>query len=207
VPVCFVGTNGFGTTSWSSYIVHEQCADGRDRLSDIRVAQPGWRGTAFPQEEPMKSKSVRLLILAILLSPSVASAQLPKPPVFSRDAPVEETLHAYPLGVITRQAAFSHHGPAHQEIQLPNGLEGWVYDVGGEPKAVDYTRLTGEKRTFMERPWEHELREYILVFDGRGIVIDVLYEEEGTHDGLTALQLQHRREVQRMRQQEDIPEA
>jgi hypothetical protein len=158
------------------------------------------------QEEPMKSRTVMPLILAILLSPCVASAQLPKPPAFCPDAPIEETLLVYPLGIITKQAAFSHHGPAHQEIQLPNGLEGWIYDVGGERKAVEYTGLRGEKRTFMERPWEHELREYILVFDDRGIVIDVLYEgDEGTHDGLTALQLQHRRDVQRTRQQEDIP--
>jgi hypothetical protein len=155
----------------------------------------------------MKSKTVMPLILAILLSPCVASAQLPKPPAFCRDAPIEETLLVYPLGIITKQAAFSHHGPAHQEIQLPNGLDGWIYDVGGEPKAVEYTGLTGEKRTFMERPWEHELREYILVFDDRGIVIDVLYEDEGTHGGMTALQLQHRREVQRTRQQEDVPDA
>jgi hypothetical protein len=79
--------------------------------------------------------------------------------------------------------------------------------LGGEPKTVEYTRPTGEKRTFVERPWEHELRQYILVFDGRGIVIDVLYVEEGAQDGLSALQLQYHREMLRVRPHKNVPEA
>jgi hypothetical protein len=31
---------------------------------------------------------------------------------------------------------------------------------------------------------------YTLVFDDKGVVVDVLYNEQGPHDGLTALQAQ-----------------
>lgn len=120
------------------------------------------------------------------------SATLPMPPAFTADAAVERTLRAYPLGVITKQAAFSHHGTAHREIKLPNGLEGWVYDVGGLPKAVPYVSPAGKKQTVRETEATHATRSYTLVFDTRGVVVDVLYSEDGRHDGLTALSLQYR---------------
>lgn len=123
------------------------------------------------------------------------SANLPMPPVFSSFAPVEETLRAYPLGVITRQAAYSHHGQAHREIRLPNGLQGWVYDVGGLPKAVPYVNPAGGKQMARETEPRHATRSYTLVFDGRGVVVDVLYNESGRHDGFTALSLQHAKGV------------
>lgn len=149
----------------------------------------------------MTNRMMLTVILAIVLSPWASfarSANLPMPPAFTPTAAVEQTLRAYPLGVITKQAAFSHHGKAHREIKLPNGLEGWVYDVGGLPKAVPYVSPTGEKKTVRETEAEHRVRSYTLVFDNRGVVIDVLYNEDGPHDGLTALSLQHRKGVARM---------
>jgi len=36
------------------------------------------------------------------------------------------------------------------------------------------------------------VRTYTLMFDDKGAVIDVLYNEKGRHDGLTALQVQRK---------------
>ena len=143
----------------------------------------------------MKRVVVAMLLLAGLgpLGSLVNAASLPMPPVFSRDALVEVTLQSYPLGVITRQAAFSHHGKAHRNVTLPNGMEGWVYDVGGVVTTSSYVSPTGRKQAVAETAADHEARSYTLVFDQRGVVIDVLYNETGRHDGLTALALQHRK--------------
>ena len=112
-----------------------------------------------------------LLIAAALLSMFSSAADLkypPMPPDFSTKTDREEALRQYPLGVITKQAAFSHHGQAIRTVTLPNGNEGWVYQVG---------EGSG-------------LRTYTLAFNEKGIVTDVLYNEKGRHNGLTALQLQ-----------------
>jgi len=93
---------------------------------------------------------------------------MPMPPAFSVQTDPEKTLLEYPLGVITRQAAFSHHGQATRTVKLPNGNEGWVYQSGEESG----------------------LRTYTLEFDGQDRVIDVLYNERGRHNGMTALQVQ-----------------
>lgn len=92
------------------------------------------------------------------------------PPTFSLDNAPEQVLERYPLGKIDRQAAFSHHGPANRAVVLANGKEGWVYDVG-------------DRSTH---------RIYTLVFDDRGVVIDVLYYDHGHYakHGLSALQVQ-----------------
>lgn len=117
--------------------------------------------------------------------------KLPMPPTFTPQGDAEQTLRAYPLGVISRQAAFSHHGKAHREVKLPNGLTGWAYDVGGQPKAVAYANPAGGRQAVRETEMHHGARGYTLVFDSRGLVVDVLYNEEGRHDGLAALSLQH----------------
>lgn len=36
------------------------------------------------------------------------------------------------------------------------------------------------------------MRTYTLVFDDKGVVIDVIYNEKGRHDGLTVLQVQRK---------------
>jgi hypothetical protein len=75
----------------------------------------------------MTSRTILAMIAAILLSPWTSLAQAekpPMPPTFTRESDIEKTLRAYPLGVIGRQAAFSHNGKAHREIKLPNSLQG-----------------------------------------------------------------------------------
>ena len=73
------------------------------------------------------------MFLLLLATGSVAEVQrsagyMPMPPSFSLEADRDDVLTEYPLGVITRMAAFSHHGQAHKNVRLPNGLEGWVYE-------------------------------------------------------------------------------
>lgn len=92
----------------------------------------------------------------------------PMPPSFDTKTDPQEALTKYPLGVITKQAVFSHHGKEHRTVTLPNGDEGRVYQVGSGMG----------------------LRTYTLVFNDKGVVTDVLYNEKGRHNGLTALQLQ-----------------
>ena len=148
----------------------------------------------------MISRSIQTMILATLLSALASlaqSANLPMPPKFMHEADIEQTLRAYPLGVITKQAAFSHHGKAHRETRLPSGQDGWTYDVGGLPKAVPYVSPAGGTQTVRETEMRHGTRSYTLVFDNRGVVVDVLYNEDGRHDGLTALSLQHMKGVVR----------
>lgn len=114
--------------------------------------------------------SMPLLLLLAVLSSGKVMAAVPMPPVFNLSADPEEVLRTYPLGQITRQAAFSHHGPANSVLVLPNGKEGWLYDV--------------------EKQGLH--RTYTLVFDDKNLVIDVLYYDHARFSkyGLSALQVQ-----------------
>lgn len=119
----------------------------------------------------MKRIVITVAVVAALFSAFVWAAEqkyLPMPPSFSAETDPEAALRKYPLGVITKQAAFSHHGQATRTVTLPNGNEGWVYQVG-------------EGRG---------LRTYTLVFNESGVVTDVLYNARDHYNGLTALQLQ-----------------
>lgn len=119
----------------------------------------------------MKRYIVLLGLIAIVGSSGVMAESpkiLPMPPTFNTQVDMNEALTKYPLGVITKVAAFAHHGQENRTVALPNGYEGKVYQVGSG---------TG-------------LRTYTLVFNDKGVVIDVLYNEKGRHNGLTALQLQ-----------------
>ncbi len=111
-----------------------------------------------------------LMLVSLWVGAGVAAEQkyLPMPPSFDARTDPEEALTKYPLGAITKQAAFSHHGKEHRTVTLPNGDEGKVYQVGSGMG----------------------LRTYTLVFNDKGVVTDVLYNEKGRHNGLTALQLQ-----------------
>lgn len=142
---------------------------------------------------------VNSFIIAVILALAWASGYgqsqkpLPMPPDFTIDASPRAILEKYPLGVIPKQAAFVHHGKAVKTVTLPNGHEGWVYEVGGQREKA-YTDPTGEKRTVRESERGFGWRTYTLVFDEKGVVVDVLYNEEGRHDGLSALQVQRKRE-------------
>lgn len=116
------------------------------------------------------SRGVMFVAAALFAALSFAAGPMhpPMPPAFSAVANPEDMLRHYPLGVIPGQAAFVHHGKAQRTVKLPNGTEGWVYQVGEGPGLSTYT----------------------LELDDRGMVIDVLYNERGRRNGLTALQVQ-----------------
>ncbi|MGK2951288.1 MAG: hypothetical protein ACSLEZ_02745 [Thiobacillus sp.] len=132
-----------------------------------------------------------LLTLTMVAATAALAGQQTMPPSFSEQNGPETVLRAYPLGVTTKQAAFSHHGKALRTLILPNGKEAWVYEVGGK-KAQTYQHPTGERHTVYETRPGNGVRTYTLVFDDKGEVIDVLYNEKGRHDGLTALQVQRK---------------
>lgn len=155
--------------------------------------------------QQMMDRIVLSALVGIMLSlwtGLVQSGNPPMPPALTPSASVAWTLRAYPLGVVTKQSAISHHGKPQQEIKLPNGLEGWVYEIGGPSKAAPPVKknLLGD----IVGPHPHRVPQvspaasYTLVFDDRGMVVDVLYNEKGPHNGLTALSVQHRKEAGRM---------
>ena len=114
------------------------------------------------------------------------SQYLPMPPVFSLDANAEQLLKAYPLGVITKEAAFAHHGQAHNVVTLPNGLEGWVYE-NSLTKQETFTMPSGQKRETQALEHTNVLSTYTLVFGSDGKVIDVLYRDNRRDDAASAL--------------------
>ena len=135
-----------------------------------------------------------LVILATVAASTTFAGQvvkLPMPPTFTEQVAPEKILRTYPLGSITKQAALVHHGKAIRTLTLPNGKEGWVYEAGIK-QARTYLHPTKEKETVYETVPDDRKSTYTLVFDDKGVVIDVLYNEQGRHDGLTALQEQRK---------------
>ena len=121
----------------------------------------------------MKTTIFKILILFLLTLPALlATAQnrIPMPPRFDIYAEPMEVLSSYPLGIINKQAAFSHHGQALQKFKLPNGNEGWLYKAG-------------EKAGIPSN--------YVLQFSDAGIVIDVLHKDYRYKLGHSALQYQY----------------
>lgn len=146
----------------------------------------------------MKSVSNVLWALTIAIAAATTTlaghaGPLPMPPSFTDELAPEVVLRTYPLGVITKQAAFSHHGKAVRTLILPNGKEGWVYEVGGkQAQTYQHPNPTKERHTVYETGPGNGVRLYTLEFDDKGVVIDVLYNEQGRHDGLTAVQAQRK---------------
>ena len=132
-----------------------------------------------------------LLTLATGVATVAMAGQLSMPPNFSGQLAPEVALRAYPLGVINKQAAFSHHGKALRTLILPNGKEGWLYEVGVK-QARTYHQPSSGKQTVYEAGPDNRASTYTLVFDNKDMVVDVLYNENGRHDGLTALQEQRK---------------
>jgi len=99
------------------------------------------------------------------------------PPTFSLEAESHSLLSSYPLSVIDKKTAFSHHGSSHKNVTLVNGLEGWVYEIhrGGNPK--QFKQPDGKKVTTMDIQDHPAAASYTLVFGGSGNVIDVLYRD------------------------------
>ena len=113
-------------------------------------------------------------LFLLLIIPSQAHAQkqshIKMPPSFNLNSNPVDVLNNYPLGKLSRDVTFSHHGKEHLSVTLPNGLLGLVYNVG---KAETH-------------------RTYTLMLDRNNIVIDVIYFDHGIYEktGLSALSLQ-----------------
>lgn len=153
-------------------------------------------GDETAQEDNDEIDPKYLLTIAAAMATAVLAGQaghLPMQPSFIGQVAPEMVLRAYPLGTISKQAVFSHRGKAIRTLTLPNGKEGWVYEVGGK-QAQTYQSPTKEKQTVYETgPGNgNGVRTFTLVFNDKGVVIDVLYNEHGRHDGLTALQAQRK---------------
>ncbi len=120
-----------------------------------------------------ESKWVWVVLGALVLWTSIGLAgqpQKPMPPKFSLDTDPGEVLHNYPLGVISEQDAFAHHGGAVRKVTLPNGNPGWLYTAGEEAGVPSI---------------------YILQFSSDGVVIDVLHKDHRYKIGHSALQYQY----------------
>lgn len=120
----------------------------------------------------MNKTSIKLFVLlTVAILPATLLAQkAPMPLHFDISSEPEEVLSSYPLGVINKNAAFAHHGPAIKKFKLPNGNEGWLYKAG-------------EKAGIPSN--------YILQFSSDGIVIDVLHKDHRYKLGHSALQYQY----------------
>jgi hypothetical protein len=101
--------------------------------------------------------------------------QKPMPPKFSLETDPADALHNYPLGVITEQDAFAHHGGPVRKVTLPNGAQGWLYKSGEEAGVPSI---------------------YVLEFSSDGVVIDVLHKDYRYKIGHSALQYQYLQHVE-----------
>ena len=145
----------------------------------------------------MKRITLKLVLPLVLFLATLVQAETnykPMPPVFNQETSPQQILERYPLGQIDRQAAFSHHGKAHQTVTLVNGLTGWVYEVhrGGKPET--FRRPDGEEMTMLDTHEHPAAGTYTLMFDGTGHVVDVLYRDLRHGDANSALLVQ--REIQ-----------
>jgi len=130
------------------------------------------------------------LIPILVWAPIVFAEPLPVPPNLTPQENAEDLLRDYPLDVITELAAHSHHGHPDHKITLPNGLEGWVYEVYGDREARTYIQPSGSETKVAETPWASPKWSDVLVFGANGTVIDVLYDAKHPELGLSPLQVQ-----------------
>lgn len=137
------------------------------------------------------------IVFCALLWTAVSVAEpgyLPEPPFFDADTDPETVLQDYPLGVITSQAAFAHHGGPEKKMSLANGKEGWVYTAGYARDRKTYRLPSGETKSVMETDWSLGARQFVLVIDDIDrVVTDVIYKDDGTGIGVTAMELQYPR--------------
>jgi hypothetical protein len=123
----------------------------------------------------MKQKSKWLWAISAVLFLWAANGhalepQKPMPPKFGFEVDPADALHNYPLGVITEQDAFAHHGGPVRKVTLPNGNPGWLYKSGEEAGVPSI---------------------YVLEFSSDGVVIDVLHKDYRYKIGHSALQYQY----------------
>lgn len=114
------------------------------------------------------------------------------PPVFNSEREADSVLREYPLGIITKLAAYSHHGHPDHKITLPNGLEGWIYEIYAEQQSREYVLPDRTKHQVKEAVRSFPILSFVLVFDDHRKVIDVLVDSKHPKSGLSALQVQRR---------------
>lgn len=131
-------------------------------------------------------KIVFISVILLFWSTSVIAEYLPQPPYFKAESNPMEILEQYPLGVLTKYAAKISHGDAHEILELPNGLTGWKYVVGGMPVETKYETPAGEKISVRGASGQHTTKTYILVFSNN-VVVDVLFHDEDRNTHITAL--------------------
>jgi hypothetical protein len=115
------------------------------------------------------------LLLILTTSAHALDENKQMPPRFSFENDPADVLHEYPLGVVTEQQAFAHHGAAIRKVRLPNGHRGWLYKAGEEVGVPSI---------------------YVLEFSKDGIVIDVLHKDHKYSIGHSALQYQYLQHVE-----------
>lgn len=137
-----------------------------------------------------------IMFMLVLLVSISAQAEIhgnigsvPMPPKLSMQDSVDHILMNYPLGVITKIAAYSHHGQPHKTVKLPNGLSGWVYENAFRTQQK-VTMPSGEKRETTSLDNAYIASTYTLVFDSDGVVTDVLYQETSHENSRSALLIQ-----------------
>jgi len=83
-------------------------------------------------------------------------------------------------------------------VLLAHGKEGWVYTIGYAKKRKTYRLPSGETKDVMETDWGLGVRNFVLVMDDRDrVVIDVIYKDDGSGIGVTAMELQYPRPTPR----------
>ena len=135
------------------------------------------------------------IIFSTVLWASVSEANpgfLPEPPFFGTATDPEKALQNYPLGVITLEAAYLHHGKPDKIVLLANDKEGWVYTVGYATTNKTYRLPSGEIKSVKQTDWGLGVRNFVLVHDDK-VVIDVIYKDDGKGIGITAMELQYPR--------------
>jgi len=111
-----------------------------------------------------------ICLLLLFFAPVSGNAAKPMPPGFSFENDPSEVLAEYPLGAITEQEAFAHHGgPIRKEV-LPNGNQAWIYKSGEDAGVPSI---------------------YVLQFSHDGIAIDVLHKDLHFKLGHSALLYQY----------------
>ena len=135
-----------------------------------------------------------IFICALLLATAgiAASGNALKLPVFDTDTDPEKALRDYPLGVITMQAAYTHHGEPEKITLLANDKEGWVYTTDYAKKQTTVHLPSGEVKAVDITDRRLGVRNFTLVFDDR-LVIDVIYKDDGKGIGVTAMEMQYPR--------------
>ncbi|MCW8956376.1 MAG: hypothetical protein OQL09_05795 [Gammaproteobacteria bacterium] len=142
----------------------------------------------------MKSKMIHMsaMVMLVLFSSAEGFTDDQMMPMrFTPESNPEAVLMSYPLGSMNKLAVLSHHGKADRVVQLPNGREGWIYDLSIHFIPKMYITPKGEKMLVNAQEKTGQIQIYTLVFGKDERVIDVIYQNKST--GYSALQIQQKK--------------